>query len=165
MSAEQRVVRRVSAAVIVVLGLAGPYRGGVRGDRAGAWPGAGRRRAEPAPLVHGRRGYRRGARLPGPPAPDAFGPRAGALTESGAADEAVRSFAAGLLELVPLDDLLLQAAESLRTSLGLVSADFGGGGDALSLTFDPEHRRARSLGTADMGSTMRAGVWARLGCG
>ena len=56
------------------------------------------------------------------------------LSDGGAADEAVRNFGSRASRSVPLDDLFLQAAESLRTSLGLVSAEFWVvAGDSLSL--------------------------------
>ena len=168
MTAEQRLARRLSAAVIVVLGLAAlivavyaavvlvlgrtPV-GGERGLLLWSMVAAAIAVALAFPVRR---------RL------SAFGRRV-VLTESGAADEAVRSFGSRASRSVPLDDLLLQAAESLRTSLGLVSAELWVvAGDALSLKIsDPEHRRARvPLGTADMGSTARAGVsgpaWLRV---
>jgi signal transduction histidine kinase len=160
MTAEQRVARRVSAAVIVVLGLAALVavvyavvvlvlgRAPVGDERSLLlW-------SMVAAAVAVALAFPVRRRL------SAFGRRV-VLTESGAADEAVRSFGSRASRSVPLDDLLLQAAESLRTSLGLASAEIWVvAGDALSLKIsDPERRRARiPLGAADMGSTMRSGV-------
>ena len=45
------------------------------------------------------------------------------LSERGAADDVVRNFGSHASRSVPLDDLLLNATESLRTSLGLTSAE------------------------------------------
>jgi len=168
MTAEQRLARRLSAAVIVVLGLAvlivAVYAAVVLvlgrapvGDERGLllW-------SVVASAIAVALAFPVRRRL------SAFGRRV-VLTESGAADEAVRSFGSRASRSVPLDDLLLQAAESLRTSLGLVSAEFWVvAGDALSLKIsDPEHRRALvPLRAADLGSTTRAGVsgpaWLRV---
>jgi signal transduction histidine kinase len=168
MTAEQRVVRRVSAAVIVVLGLAALIvavyaavvlvlgRAPVGDERSLLlW-------SMVAAAIAVALAFPVRRRL------SAFGRRV-VLTESGAADEAVRSFGSRASRSVPLDDLLLQAAESLRTSLGLASAELWVvAGDSLSLKIsDPEQRRARvPLGAADLGSTTRAGVsgpaWLRV---
>ena len=168
MTAEQRLARRLSAAVIVVLGLAvlivAVYAAVVLvlgrapvGDERSLllW-------SMVAAAIAVALAFPVRRRL------SAFGRRV-VLTESGAADEAVRNFGSRASRSVPLDDLLLQAAESLRTSLGLASAEFWVvAGDALSLKIsDPEQRRARiPLGTADPGSTTRAGVsgpaWLRV---
>ena len=123
MTSEQRVARKLSAAVIVVLGLAALIvavyavvvlilgRAPV-GDERGLllW-------SMVAAAVAVALAFPVRRRL------SAFGRRV-VLTESGAADEAVRSFGSRASRSVPLDDLLLQAAESLRTSLGLISAEF-----------------------------------------
>jgi signal transduction histidine kinase len=98
----------------------------------------------------------------------AFGRRL-VLSDRGAADNTVRNFGSHASRSVPLDDLLLQAAESLRTSLGLTSAELWVVvGDSLSLKIsDPEHRRPRiPLGAAETGSVARSGVsgpaWLRV---
>ncbi len=91
------------------------------------------------------------------------------LSDRGAADNTVRNFGSHASRSVPLDDLLLQAAESLRTSLGLTSAELWVVvGDSLSLKIsDPEQRRPRiPLGAAETGSVARSGVsgpaWLRV---
>jgi signal transduction histidine kinase len=90
-------------------------------------------------------------------------------SDSSAADRAVRDFRSHASRSVPLDDLLLQAVESLRTSLALASAELWVVvGDSLSLKIsDPESPRARiPLGAAETGSVARSGVsgsaWLRV---
>ncbi len=168
MTAEQRAARKLSAAVIVVLGLAGLIAavfGAVllvlgRAPAGDEWSLLLWSMLAAAIAVALAFPVRR--RL------SAFGRRV-VLSDSGAADEAVRSFGSRASRSVPLDDLLLQAAESLRTSLGLVSAELWVVvGDSLSLKIsEPERRCARiPLGTAETGSIARSGVsgpaWLRV---
>ena len=141
MSAEHGVVRKLTGCSIVVLGLAGLIavvyavvvlvlgRAPVEGERglllwsmaataiavALAFPVRGRLRAFARRVV---------------------------LSDRGAADDIVRNFGSHASRSVPLDDLLLHAAESLRTSLGLTSAELWVVvGDSLSLKVsDPEQQ-------------------------
>jgi signal transduction histidine kinase len=167
-SAEQRVARKLSAAVIVVLGLAGLIaavyaavvlvlgRAPVEGERSLLlW-------SVVAAAIAVALAFPVRRRL------SAFAQRI-VRSDRGAADEAVRNFGSHASRSVPLDDLLLQAAESLRTSLGLMSAELWVVvGDSLSLKIsDPEHRRAQiPLGAAETGSIARSGVsgpaWLRV---
>lgn len=168
MSAEHGVVRKLAGWTIVVLGLAALIavvyavvvlvlgRAPVEGERglllwsmaataiavALAFPVRGRLRALAQRLV---------------------------LSERGAANDIVRNFGSHASRSVPLDDLLLNATESLRTSLGLTSAELWVvAGDSLALKVsDPEHRRARiPMGAAETGSVARSGVtglaWLRV---
>ena len=91
------------------------------------------------------------------------------FSERGAANDIVRNFGSHASRSVPLDDLLLHAAESLRTSLGLTSSELWVVvGDSLALKVsDPEHRRSRiPMGAAETGSVARSGVtgpaWLRV---
>jgi signal transduction histidine kinase len=91
------------------------------------------------------------------------------LSERGAANDIVRNFGSHASRSVPLDDLLLHATESLRTSLGLISAELWVVvGDSLALKVsDPEHGRSRiPMGAAETGSVARSGVtgpaWLRV---
>jgi signal transduction histidine kinase len=168
MSAEHRVVRRLAGSTIVVLGLAVLIavvyaavvlilgHAPVEGERglllwsvaataiavALAFPVRGRLRALAQRLV---------------------------ISDRGAASDIVRNFGSHASRSVPLDDLLLNAAESLRTSLGLASAELWVVvGDSLALKVsDPEHRRSRiPMGAAETGSVARSGVtglaWLRV---
>ena len=168
MSAEQRVARRVSAAVIVVLGLgvliAAVYaavvlvlgRAPVEGERSLLlWS-----MAASAVAV--------ALAFPVRRALTAFGRRV-VQSDRGAASDTIRNFGSRASRSVPLDDLLLQAAESLRTSLGLASAELWTMvGDSLTLKIsDPERRRPRiPLGVAETGSIAHSGVsglaWLRV---
>ena len=160
MTREQRTVRRLTAALIVVLGLAGLVavvyaavvlflgRAPVEGERNLLLWSMGASAVAVALAFPVRR------RL------SAFGRRV-ALSDGGAADEAVRNFGSRASRSVPLDDLLLQAAESLRTSLGLTSAELWTvAGECLSLKLsDPERPRVPiPLGTVETGSIARSGV-------
>jgi signal transduction histidine kinase len=81
--------------------------------------------------------------------------------ERRAPDEVLRSFGSRLSRSVPLDELLLQMAESLRKTLGLRSAEvWTATAGALELTVsDPERGPARLPLTAEEESTVaRAGV-------
>jgi signal transduction histidine kinase len=98
----------------------------------------------------------------------AFGRRV-MLSERGAADDTVRNFGSYASRSVPLDDLLLQAAESLRTSLGLTSAELWTiADDSLVLRVcDPAQRRAPiPLGATERASFTRPGAagpaWLRV---
>ncbi len=91
------------------------------------------------------------------------------LSDRGAANDIVRNFGSHASRSVPLDDLLLHAAESLRTSLRLTSAGLWVVvGDSLALKVsDPERRRSRiPMGAAETGSVARSGVtgpaWLRV---
>jgi signal transduction histidine kinase len=168
MSPERRVARRVSAAIIVVLGLAALVvavyavivlvlgRAPVEGEQSLlVWSVVATAVAVALAFPVHRRLSAIGRRV--------------VFSGSGAADEAVRTFGSRASRSVPLDDLLLQAAESLRTSLGLTSAELWVvAGDALSLKIsDPERRRAAiALGTTDRGGMTRSGVsgpaWLRV---
>jgi signal transduction histidine kinase len=168
MIAERRAARRVSAAVFVVLGLAGLVavvyavvvlvlgRVPVEGERSLLlWS-----MAASAVAV--------ALAFPVRRALTAFGRRV-VRSDRGAADDTIRNFGSRASRSVPLDDLLLQAAESLRTSLGLVSAELWTVvGDSLSLKIsDPERRRPRiPLGVAETGSIAHSGVsglaWLRV---
>jgi signal transduction histidine kinase len=78
-----------------------------------------------------------------------------------APDEALRTFGGHLSRAVPLDELLLQLAESLRKNLGLVRAEVWTGSDgSLERTVsDPEAEKARlSLSDAEVAVVARAGV-------
>ena len=168
MSAEHRVVRRLAGSTIVVLGLAAliavvyaavvlilghaPFereRGLLLWSVAAtaiavalAFPVRGRLRALAQRMV---------------------------LSDRGVANDIVRNFGSHASRSVPLDDLLLHAAESLRTSLGLISAELWVVvGDSLALKVsDPEYRRSRiPMGAAETGSVARSGVtglaWLRV---
>ena len=168
MSAEHRVVRKLTAIAIVVLGLAALIaavyaavvlvlgHAPVEGERGLLlWS-----MAATAIAVALAFPVRRGLA--------AFGRRA-VLSERGAAGNTVRSFGSRASRSVPLDDLLLQAAESLRMSLGLTSAELWVVvGDSLSLRVsDPERRLPPiPLGAAETGSVARSGVsglaWLRV---
>jgi signal transduction histidine kinase len=167
-SAEQRAMRQLSAAVIVVLGLAvliaAVYAGVVL--VLGRAPVEGERglllwsMAASAIAVVLAFPVRRGL--------TAFGRRV-VLSDRGVADNTVRNFGSHASRSVPLDELLLQAAESLRTSLALTSAELWVVvGDSLSLKIsDPEQRRpCIPLGAAETGSVARSGVsgaaWLRV---
>lgn len=168
MSAGRRAARRVAAAAIAVFGLAGlivavfatvvlvlgrvPVEG-ERGQLALSMAAAGVAVALAFPL------HRRLTE---------FGRRV-VLADSGAADDAVRNFASHGSRSIPLDELLLHAAESLRSSWGLASAEVWAvvDGSLLLRVSDPEQRRRRiSLGAAETGSIARAGVsgpaWLRV---
>jgi signal transduction histidine kinase len=83
------------------------------------------------------------------------------FSNRGAADDTVRDFGSHASRSVPLDELLLQAAESLRTAQELESAELWVvAGDSLSLKIsDPERRHPRiPLGAAETGSVARGGV-------
>lgn len=89
--------------------------------------------------------------------------------DDGLAEDTVRNFGSHASRSVPLDELLLQAVESLRTSLTLQSAELWVvAGDSLTLRVsDPGHRRPRiPLGAAETGSVARSGVsgpaWLRV---
>lgn len=90
-------------------------------------------------------------------------------SDRAAADDTVRNFGSHASRSVPLDDLLLQAAESLRASLRLTSAEVWVAVDGvLSIRIsDPEHRRPRiPLEAAVTASVARSGVsgpaWLRV---
>jgi signal transduction histidine kinase len=168
MTREHRTVRRLTAAVIIVLGLAGLVAAvyAVVVLVLGRTPVEGERNlllwSMVAAAIAVALAFPVRRRL------SAFGRRV-ALSDSGAADEAVRNFGSRASRSVPLDDLLLQAAESLRTSLGLTSAELWTvAGDRLSLKLsDPERQRAPiALGSAETGSIARSGVsgpaWLRV---
>jgi signal transduction histidine kinase len=168
MSAGRRAVRRLTAAAIVVLGLAGLVailyaavvlvlgRAPTEGERnLLLWSMAATAVAVTLAFPVRRRLTALGRRL--------------VLSDRGAADETVRNFASRASRSVPLDELLLQAAESLRTSLGLTSAELWTVvGDSLALKLsDPERRRALiPLGAAETGSIARSRVsgpaWLRV---
>ena len=168
MSAEQQVARRLGAAAIVMVGLAGliaaVYATVVLvlgrmpvGDEGGllAWSIAATAAAVALAFPVRRRLTDLGRRV--------------VLADRGAADDAVRNFGSHASRSIPLDELLLQAAESLRTSLGLASAEvWVVVGDALLLKIsDPEQRRPRiPLGAAESESIARSGVsgpaWLRV---
>jgi signal transduction histidine kinase len=89
--------------------------------------------------------------------------------ERRAPDEVLRSFGSRLSRAIPLDELLLQMAESLRRTLGLRSAEvWTASAGALELAIsDPERDPARLPLTAEEESTIaRAGVsgpaWAKV---
>jgi signal transduction histidine kinase len=63
-----------------------------------------------------------------------------------APDEVVRSFGSRLTRAIPMDELLLQLAESLRKTLGLTSAEiFTGTGEVLELAVSVPDAGARAL--------------------
>jgi signal transduction histidine kinase len=81
--------------------------------------------------------------------------------EQRAPDEALRTFGSRLSRAVPLDELLLQLAESLRKSLGLVAAEVWTGLDGrLERTVsDPDRAKATlSLSVSQMPVVARAGT-------
>ena len=84
-----------------------------------------------------------------------------AYGERQAPDEAVRSFSTRLSRAIPLDELLLQMAESLKGALALVTAEVWTGSEGL---FDrvisvPERGRTQiELGPAERPVIARAGV-------
>lgn len=89
--------------------------------------------------------------------------------EQRAPDEALRSFGSRLSRAVPLDELLLQLAESLRKSLRLTAAEVWTGTDGrLERTVsDPDRGRAKiSLSDSEVPVVARAGVsgnaWAEI---
>ena len=168
MSAQQRGARKLGAAFIVVLGLVGlvaaVYAAVVL--VLGRAPVEGERGLLVWSMVAS--GVAVGLAFPVRRRLSAFAQRV-VLSNQGAADDTVRNFGSHASRSVPLDELLLQAAESLRTSLGLESAELWVvAGDSLSLKIsDPERRRPRiPLGTAETGSVARGGVsgpaWLRV---
>lgn len=168
MTAERRLARRVGAAVIVVLGLAALVVAvyGVVVLVLGRAPLAAERGLLLWSMVAA--GIAVALAFPVRRSLTAFSRRV-VLSERSAADDTVRNFGSRASRSVPLDELLLQAAESLRTSLGLVSAEvWVVAGDTLSLKIsDPERSHAPiPLGAADMGRTTRSGVtgpaWLRV---
>jgi signal transduction histidine kinase len=89
--------------------------------------------------------------------------------EQRAPEEALRNFGSRLSRAVPLDELLLQLAESLRKSLGLVAAEVWTGLDGrLERTVsDPDRAKATlSLSVTQMPVVARAGTsgnaWAEI---
>jgi signal transduction histidine kinase len=89
--------------------------------------------------------------------------------ERQAPDEALRTFGSRLSRAIPLDELLLQLAESLRKTLGLSAAEvWTGSGSLLERTVsDPERPPARlSLTQAEVPVVARAGssgnAWAEV---
>jgi signal transduction histidine kinase len=89
--------------------------------------------------------------------------------EQRAPDEALRTFGSRLSRAVPLDELLLQLAESLRKSLGLATAEVWTGIDGrLERTVsDPDRGPAKlSLSDSEVPVVARAGVsgnaWAEI---
>jgi signal transduction histidine kinase len=89
--------------------------------------------------------------------------------EQRAPDEALRTFGSRLSRAVPLDELLLQLAESLRKSLGLATAEVWTGTDGrLERTVsDPDRGPAKlSLSDSEVPVVARAGVsgnaWAAI---
>jgi signal transduction histidine kinase len=89
--------------------------------------------------------------------------------EQRAPDEALRTFGSRLSRAVPLDELLLQLAESLRKSLGLATAEVWTGTDGRldRMVSDPDRGRARlSLSDSEVPVVARAGVsgnaWAAI---
>lgn len=160
MSTEHGGVRRLVAAFIVVLGLAGlvvaVYAAIVL--VIGRAPVAGERVLLVWSMVAS--GIAVGLAFPVRRRLSAFARRV-VVSDRGAADDTVRNFGSHASRSVPLDELLLQAAESLRTSLGLASAELWEvAGDSLSIKIsDPERRRPRiPLGAAETGSVARSGV-------
>lgn len=168
MSAERRVVGQLGVAIIVVFGLVGlvvaVYAAIVLG--LGRTPAGG----EPALLLWSMAASAISVALafPAHRRLSALGRRL-MRSDLSAADNTVRNFGSQASRSVPLDDLLLQAAESVRVSLGLLSAELWVvEGDSLRLKIsDPEHRRPRiPLGPAELGSVARSGVsgpaWLRV---
>jgi signal transduction histidine kinase len=89
--------------------------------------------------------------------------------EQRAPEEALRNFGSRLSRAVPLDELLLQLAESLRKSLGLVAAEVWTGSDGrLERTVsDPDRAKATlSLSVSQIPVVARAGTsgnaWAEI---
>jgi signal transduction histidine kinase len=81
--------------------------------------------------------------------------------EREAPEVALRTFGSRLSRAIPLDELLLQLAESLRRTLALSAAEVwtGSGGVLERSVSDPERGRAKvSLGEAEMPVVARAGV-------
>jgi signal transduction histidine kinase len=89
--------------------------------------------------------------------------------EQRAPEEALRTFGSRLSRAVPLDELLLQLAESLRKSLGLATAEVwtGTDGNLERTVSDPDRGRAKlTLGASEVPVVTRAGVsgnaWAEI---
>ena len=89
--------------------------------------------------------------------------------EQRAPDEAIRTFGTRLSRAIPLDELLLQLAESLRRTLGLISAEVWTlGTDTLHVAAaDPERDRPPiHLGNAERDALSRSGTtgnaWAKV---
>ncbi len=89
--------------------------------------------------------------------------------EQHAPDEAIRTFGTRMSRAIPLDELLLQLAESLRRTLALTSAEVWTlGSDTLHVAAaDPERTRAPiRLGNAEREALTRAGTtgnaWAKV---
>jgi signal transduction histidine kinase len=81
--------------------------------------------------------------------------------EQRAPDEALRTFGSRLSRAVPLDELLLQLAESLRKSLGLVAAEIWTGTDGRleRAASDPDRPKAAlSLSISEMPVVARGGA-------
>jgi signal transduction histidine kinase len=81
--------------------------------------------------------------------------------EQRAPDEALRTFGSRLSRAVPLDELLLQLAESLRKSLGLVAAEVWTGMDGRleRAVSDPDRGKATlSLSVSELPVVTRAGA-------
>ena len=84
-------------------------------------------------------------------------------------DEVLRTFGSRLSRSIPLDELLLQMAESLRKTLTLASAEFwtASGGTLERMVSDPERDPATlSISGAEESTLARAGVsgpaWAKV---
>ena len=81
--------------------------------------------------------------------------------DKGGVDDPVRSFRGHMSRAVPLDELLQQAVENLRSAMRVPSAEvWVAVGDSLRLKVaDPERKRPKVLlGTAETGAVARAGV-------
>ncbi|WP_426571113.1 histidine kinase [Aquihabitans sp. McL0605] len=81
--------------------------------------------------------------------------------EQFAPDEALRTWGSRLSRAIPLEELLLQLAESLRKTMNLASAEvWTGANGRLELAAGVPHREASSMGIADKERTVvaRAGV-------
>ena len=86
-----------------------------------------------------------------------------------APDEALRTFGSRLTRAIPMDELLLQLAESLRKTMALTSAEvYTGSGDVLERTMSVPDAGPRSIVVTPRERPVitRAGVvWQRLGDG
>jgi signal transduction histidine kinase len=81
--------------------------------------------------------------------------------ERHAPDEVIRSFGSRLSRAIPLDELMLQMAESLRKTLGLDVAEVwtGTGGKLERTVSDPDRPRARlTLESSEQQVVARAGI-------
>ena len=129
----------LSKAVARVDRLLDPHRVAGRPDRRWSWPStpwscwrsAARRKAPSDPCCSSRWARRRLAALSGPPPASWLSDAVNRIVygERSSPDESLRTWGTRLTRAIPMDELLLQLAESLRKTMTLVSAEVWTGAD------------------------------------